>query len=341
MKVGIIGLGPMGLHHAGVVKAFDFVQEVRGCDLSEAARGAASKRGVASVESISELLAWKPDAVLAITQATAHTVAIEPCLRAGVPVLTEKPMATTIADCRKLVALAARKKTPFQVGFELRYCGLTRAMQDVVKSGVVGKPLGMSLVQISGPHGGGHMARKRVGGIFWEKLCHQVELYRFWLGEPRRIWACTGKNALNHYDIPDNVLACMDFGDGKLGRITFMTTRAAQVGGTSDHDDRGHFYELTLTCTKGSLTFCAWTETLNVVRFNHREDQKNELVERFEVKGRYGEPCYDLTSQDGDFLRRVRDGKKLLHPASDALETMEWVARAEKSLLAGGKWVTV
>jgi hypothetical protein len=35
----------------------------------------------------------------------------------------------------------------------------------------------------------------------------------------------------------------------------------------------------------------------------------------------------------------VRDGRRLQYPAADALVSMEWVERAERSLAAGGAWI--
>ncbi len=340
MKIGVIGLGKMGVQHAAIAREFKATREVLGCEVLPQARARAKRLGIASVGELSALLAWKPDAVLVATHASGHTAVIEPCLSAGIPVFTEKPLATTLADCRRLVALAARKKVQLQVGFELRFCGMTRAIKDILGSGLVGKPLNLSLVQISGPHTPQEWQLKRVGGIFWEKLCHQVDYYRFWLGEPKRIMAIAGAKALKYTDLPDSVTSCMEFPGGRMGTITFMTTRSAQVGGTSDHGDRGHFYELCMTCTKGSLTACAWTETLSVVRFNHRKDCRNELVDRFIIRDRYGEPSYDLRSEDFDFLQCVHDGRKLHFTAEDALQSMEWVAKGERSLAQNGKWIS-
>ena len=339
MKVGVIGLGGMGRHHAKVIRKFDFVAELLGCDQLPKAREAGAKDGIRSVADIPSLLAWRPDAVIVVTQASAHAGAIEPCLKAGIPVLTEKPLTTDLRASRRLVALAEKRRLNFQVGFELRYCGATLAMKAVVASGLIGKPLHASLVQISGSHGKGAFTMERTGGIFYEKLCHQIDFYRFWLGEPERVMAIAAPKAMKHYGVPDTVLSCLVFPGGRTGNITFMTTRAAQIGGTSDHGDRGHFYELTLTCTRGSVTFDAWDEVISVVRFNHRPDCKSELVERFKVRERYGEPVYDLERQDGDFLKRVAAGKPPTFPASDALKTMEWVALAEASLASGGKWI--
>jgi len=340
MRVGVIGLGGMGTHHARVIKGIPFVSEVVGCDLNPELRASAERKlGITTVPGVNALLDRECGAAFVVVQPTAHAAVAEPVLKAGVPVFTEKPIATKMADARRLVDLAREAGIAFQVGFELRCCGMTRAMKDVVASGAVGEPLNVGLAQLSGPHGKGRFTRERVGGIFYEKLCHQIDYYRFWLGEPERVMAIAGPNALQHYGVPDNVLSSLVFPGGRTGNITFLTTRAAQIGGRSDHGDRGHFYELTLTCTDGALTYCAWTETLSVVKFNHRDDCRNELIERIDVRDRYGEPTYDLETQNAGFLESVRDGTPPPLPASDALVTMEWVARAEASLETGGEWI--
>jgi predicted dehydrogenase len=339
MKVGIVGVGAMGRHHAQVVKNIVFVDDVLGCDVAASARQIAKSEGVKVVEDMTALLSWKPDAVIVATQPTGHAAVIEACIKANVPVLAEKPLATTLKDSRRLVAMAKRKGIPLQVGFELRYCGSHRAMCDVVRSGKIGKPTRMSLIQNSGAHPKGHFTLERCKGIFWEKLCHEVDIFRYWFGEPERIMAIAGPKGLNHYGIPDNAMACMRFPGEKLGTIMFTCTRAAQVGGTDDHGDRGHFLELTLACTNGSVTYDPWTDMLSVVKFNHRKDCKSELLERVAVEDTYAHAQYNIIDQDTDFLTRVRDGKKLQFPAEDALISMEWVAKAEQSISLGGKWI--
>lgn len=341
MKVGIVGLGKMGRHHAGVIGKFEFVDQIVGCDLNPAAREAARHEGLCSVvPDLDALLAAGPEAVFVVTQPSAHAAAIRTCLEAGRPVFTEKPLCTDLEEGRALVALAEARNLNLQVGFELRYGGMTQGMKDVVAQGQIGEPLHMHLIQVSGSKAKPDwMVRSRIGGIFYEKLCHQIDLFRFWFGEPERVMAVTSPNALAHYEAPDHVQAALCFPGGHLGAICFITTRAAHVGGTSDHGDRGHYYQLILTCRNGSVTFDHWTETLEVVRFNHREDLKSELIESINVRERYGEPAYALENQDRDFLEKTRQGKPPTFPASDALKSMEWVECAEQSLRQGGQWV--
>jgi len=340
VRIGIIGLGGMGRHHARVIGEIDFVEDVIGCDVDPAARERAAADGIRSVESMDALLAGRPDAVFVVTAPAHHAECIRPWLAAGVPVFTEKPLAASLEEGRELVELARRTGVSFQVGFELRYCGMTRAMRDVFDSGLIGRPRHARLIQVSGCHATrGRMTRERTGGIFYEKLCHQVDLFRHWFGEPRRIMAHAPPVVLAHYTVPENVNACVLFADDRAGHITFTATRAAHVGGDSDYPDRGHYYELTVTGETGAVVYHAWREWVDVIRFNHRDDCRTELAERIDVRARYGEPVYDLVSQDRDFLDAVRAGRDPTFPAADALRTMEWVDLAERSLAADGAWL--
>jgi predicted dehydrogenase len=339
MKVGIIGLGSMGMGHARSIRKFEFVREAVACDMNEAMRRGAEKEGFRCVSSVDALLKEKPFAVFVVTPPVTHEAIIRQCLEAGVHVFTEKPMTTEVREGRKLVELAARKKLNYQVGFELRYNGSTVGMRDVVDRGLIGTPRHMSLIQISGARLRGIVKNKN-GGVFYEKLCHEIDLWRYFFGEPERVMAVSGPRVMNHYDCPDNVMSVMKFPGGEQGNITFLTTRAAHIGGTDDHGDRGHYYEMILTCTGGSVSFDYWTHTLEVVKFNHRDDYKSELIESIRIMERYKKPEYNTDDEDRDFLERTRAGKAPQFPAADAQISMEWVERAERSLVEGGRWVT-
>ncbi len=217
------------------------------------------------------------------------------------------------------------------------YNGSVVGMRDIVDRGLIGTPQYMTYIQLCGAR---FFTKARNGGVFWEKLCHEIDIFRYFFGEPERVMAVSGPPVLAGTDVTDNVLCCLRFPDGRQGTITFVTTRAAQVGGTDDHGDRGHFNQLILVGTGGSVTYDPWTERLDLVRFNHRPDHQSELVESINVMERYHKGEYNVADQDRDFLERTRDGRPLRFPAANAQITMEWVARAERSLVEGGRWVT-
>ena len=348
MRIAVVGLGGMGQSHVAAAGKCPGVSKIAGCDISEKLRaGAAEKFGIGVFADVPTLLReFHPQAVTVATPPNRHAEVIRACLTEGIPVLTEKPICTNLAESEELVKLAAQKKIPFQCCFQARCGGVARAMHAVIDAGELGKLKHAGLIQISGTHAAeGYMTRERAGGIFYEKLCHQTDWFRYFLGEPRRVLAIASPNAIAHYGIEDNAMAIYEFEGGAQGTIKFDTRRAAQVekvGGAEkaiEGRDAGHFYELSLTGERGTAVYDAWTEKLEVLRFNHRADRHTERVRIIDVRAEFGEPSYDLVTQDGEFYSRVMKGEQPRFPAEDALKSMRWVERSEESLRRGGVWI--
>lgn len=83
----------------------------------------------------------RPDAVIIATPDPAHRAAAETVIEAELPLLVEKPLATTVADAEAIIALAERRGVPLMPGhllrFDLRYARLAEA----VRSGELGRPV--------------------------------------------------------------------------------------------------------------------------------------------------------------------------------------------------------
>ena len=348
MKVAVIGIRGMGKTHLQALKKCKLVRDVAGCDLDATVRAAVGRElAVRTFADVAALLReYRPDAVVIATPPNTHGQVARACLEQGVALLTEKPICSTLQESAELVELAERKNVPFQCGFELRYCGSIRAVQSLLDAGELGRLTCIGLVQISGSHTEpGYMSRARTGGIFYEKLCHQVDLFRFFFGEPRRVMAIAAPQIIQHYEIEDNVLAVFEFAAGALGTIKFDTRRAAQINGLAQPEQTfegraaGHFYELTFSGDRGTAVYDAWTETVDLIKQNQRPDRKAELARRINIQEEFGRPSYDVDTQNADFLQNVKAGKPVRYPARDALKTMTWVERAEESLRRHGEWL--
>src|SRR6185503_7756802 len=100
--------------------------------------------------------------------------------------------------------------------------GLAQAVKALLDSGELGTLGRISLTQYSGSHAkADYMTRERTGGIFYEKLCHQVDIFRFFFGEPLRVMASASPIALKHYSVEDNLVSVFAFPQGRQGVITF------------------------------------------------------------------------------------------------------------------------
>jgi len=344
MRIAVVGLGGMGQSHVAAAKQCPEVGEIAGCEINEALRArGAEKFGIKVFADVPTLLReFKPQALTVATPPNRHAEVIRICIEQGLPVLTEKPICTTVQEAEELVSLAEKKNVPMQCCFQLRCCGVTRAFNALLEAGELGKLSHAGLVQISGSHPTeGYMTRERAGGIFYEKLCHQTDIFRYYLGEPKRVIAIAAPKMIAHYGIEDNAMVVYEFENGAQGTIRFDTRRAAQVEQENKIEGHiaGHFYEFSITGDRGTAVFDAWTDQIEVIRFNHRADRLNERVRVIDVRKEYGEPGYDLVTQDGEFYTRISKGEPPRFPASDALKSMQWVERSEESLRRGGVWI--
>lgn len=85
------------------------------------------------------------DAALVTTPPDTHRGVVEAALRSGLPVLVEKPVATTLEDAQAMAATAARNDKTLMVSQNYRYTGMARTMRAAVMSGQVGALLGVRL----------------------------------------------------------------------------------------------------------------------------------------------------------------------------------------------------
>jgi len=138
VRVGVVGVGAMGQHHARVYAEMpecDFVG-VQDIDGARAAQ-VGEKFGVAAFTDLAELLG-KVDAVtVAVPTPEHHAIGLR-CLGAGCDVLMEKPLAPTLQQADELIDAANAAGRILQVGHIERYNPAVVAMTErVTKPGFI------------------------------------------------------------------------------------------------------------------------------------------------------------------------------------------------------------
>jgi predicted dehydrogenase len=128
IKVGVIGVGYLGRHHARLYAELPGATLVGVADV-DAGRLAeiAAATGAEGFADYRDLLA-KVDAVSVVVPTTLHHQVAKTCLDAGVDVLLEKPMTVTIEEADELIALADAKGRLIQIGHLERFNGAVRAL---------------------------------------------------------------------------------------------------------------------------------------------------------------------------------------------------------------------
>lgn len=148
-------------------------------------------------------------------------------------VLVEKPLCTTVADCRKV--LDAAKNRPgviIQVGLEYRYMPPVAKLIDIVQSGILGQVKMVAIREHRFPFlvkvNNWNRFNCNSGGTLVEKCCHFFDLMRLFAGSnPVRVMA-SGSIDVNHKDeiydgkvpdIIDNAYVIVEFENCSRGML--------------------------------------------------------------------------------------------------------------------------
>ncbi len=232
LRVGVIGTGMMGCEHIRNVIALDGAEVVAICDPNDEplawARRELGGRSVSEFRDHRDLLdANVVEAVIVASPNFTHVDVLRDVLSTDVPVLVEKPMCTTLDDCRDVVEWADRRDSLTWVGLEYRYMAPIAALVDVVRSGRLGITRMVSIREHRFPFlvkvDNWNRFSRNTGGTLVEKCCHFFDLMNLVVdAPPRRVYASGGQD-VNHLDevydgersdILDNAFVIVDYANG-------------------------------------------------------------------------------------------------------------------------------
>lgn len=196
LRLAILGSGYMGRTHAECI-----VKHVTRARLVAVAGGRrapalAADYGAAFEPSYEALLARSDvDAVLIATPHADHCAQVLAAAAAGKHVLVEKPMATSVADCTKMIEACERAGVRLEVIQTQRFRGANWRARKLVADGAIGRPLmfdGRTLftdyVVAQSPWAG----EPEQGGAFLDTGVHFYDLMRFVLGAEAESMFATG-----------------------------------------------------------------------------------------------------------------------------------------------------
>jgi UDP-N-acetylglucosamine 3-dehydrogenase len=150
----------------------------------------------------------KPEAVSITVPTSEHEQAASFALRAGAHVLVEKPIAATVEEGRRLIALAQETNRQLMVGHIIRFNPAMQALKARLDAGELGK-----IFQIFCRRAGPFPARIRDVGVVVDLAPHDVDIMRFLTGmDPIRVFAETEQRI--HTDHEDMMFALLRFPQG-------------------------------------------------------------------------------------------------------------------------------
>jgi predicted dehydrogenase len=132
LRVGVVGVGALGRHHARVYADLPEARLEGVYDLDRGrAEEVAARHGCRAFASLSELSGSVEAASVAVPTVAHHAVTTE-LIEAGRHVLVEKPIATTLAEADDLLARAEKRGVALQVGHVERFNPAVDALREAV-----------------------------------------------------------------------------------------------------------------------------------------------------------------------------------------------------------------
>ena len=169
-RVALVGAGSMGRNHARVIAESPLAELAVVIDANEeTARSVAEPYGAASATGLDGLAGI--DAVVVAASTEHHYSITQEVLRAGLPVLVEKPLCPSLAQTMEILSASEAAGVPIMCGFLERYNPAV-----MVARKMIGRPL-YARAERHSPY-----APRITTGVAWDLLVHDVDLISRFFG---------------------------------------------------------------------------------------------------------------------------------------------------------------
>ena len=225
VKVGVIGIGNMGWHHARVLSLLKDADLVGVAD-PDAARGqlATEQFGCRWFEDYRTMLSEVEAVCIAVPTLLHHSVGMA-CLDAGLHALIEKPIAASQDEAAALIAAATRAGRLLQVGHIERFNPAFRELTKVVANEEV--------VVLEGRRHSPHADRANDVSVVLDLMIHDIDLVLELAQAPVvRLAAAGGRSSEGPIDY---VNATLGFENGVVASLTASKMSHRKIRSLSAH----------------------------------------------------------------------------------------------------------
>ncbi|KAL5331815.1 hypothetical protein ACEPPN_001353 [Leptodophora sp. 'Broadleaf-Isolate-01'] len=286
----------------------------------------------------------KPDAAIICTPNHTHVPIALQLIAAGIHILIEKPISTSIPEGIQLISAAREKGVRVLAGHHRRFNPYLLAAKRTLDAKTLGKVIAVQgtwclLKPSSYFNNGGEWRRSsESGGVILINLVHELDLLQYLLG-PIVCVSATETAKTRGFDAEEGAAVIMKFESGVVG--TFLVGDSTPSpwnfeGGTGENpmvprveegEGVGGFYRI--MGTEGSLS----VPDLRVWR-----GEWDQVLKKEEVRVQEGRVPFD--DQMEHFRSVVREGVKPMCSAEEALSAMV-VCEAVKVAMRTGMWVDI
>ncbi|HEY0213039.1 MAG TPA: Gfo/Idh/MocA family oxidoreductase [Paenirhodobacter sp.] len=223
LNVAVIGAGAIGRTHIDTLGHAPGMRLVAIVDPVAAGRDLAESLGVPCLPDVAALIqSGLVDAAIVATPNETHLPVSAALLRAGIPVLLEKPVAESLESALELITVAEETGLPLLVGHHRRHNPIIRAAHQAIASGAIGDLVVANvLCTLAKPDPYFQAEWRRTpgaGGPLLINLVHEIDLLRHFFGEIATVQA-VASNARRGFAVEDAAAVCLSFVNGGLATL--------------------------------------------------------------------------------------------------------------------------
>jgi predicted dehydrogenase len=226
VRVGLVGVGKMGISHCAILGAHPRVRVAAICDSATYMTSALHKHtGYTPFGSFRKMIdAGGLDCVFVSTPSATHFEVASYALERGLHVFVEKPLCLDPTQSRVLALLAQAKGRANQVGYHNRFIGTFIEMRRLIHAGaigdvyhVAGTAFGQVVIR---PKSGSTWRSRRVegGGCLHDYASHVIDLMNFMVGPPEAVLGAHLRKIYSQ-DVEDAVYATLRYAGGASGQL--------------------------------------------------------------------------------------------------------------------------
>jgi predicted dehydrogenase len=238
-------------------------------------------------------------------------------MEAGKHVLTEKPMALSIADCDRMIAVSEQTGRLLTVIHNRRFDEPALALKALIDSGDLGDPFLVETHGIEGPNTVGRgrwLASEAEGGIAMAQTVHFAYMVRWLLGPVTEVSCFTSRKGIDWMDGAVSCVIMLRFASDAIGE---MTSTFGQAAGKNEHRITVYGGEGIATHTHNSL------RVICPARFGDEEWHDIAFPDQSWGRG--------FNVQVAAFGRAISPGGSVAVPASEGREAVALIEAAYRS----------
>lgn len=325
VRVGIIGMGKMGLLHSAIVNALEYSKVVSLADSEKLVMGLLKNLSRVPVytDYVEMIKNEKIDAVYITTPVKFHIPIATFCAENKIHFFAEKPLGMNSMECEALCDIANKNKVRNMVGYYLRYAETFARVKRILEQDEIGKiqRVSSSVFQtqlLRKPSGWRFDKKISGGGVLIDLGSHLIDLLLWYFGDIKSV---DGQIQSNYNQtVEDTVYANLNFENGL--KCSFAA---------SWNVENYRLQETTIEI-EGKLGKIRVNEDFIEI-INHAHPNKRTITYRQELYT--GVPIdiggAEYTREDEDFIYCIRNNRQPMLDVNSSLHTQKIIDLIYKS----------